>query len=109
MGESPRKSILLNCPYLAGVFEGWEALDCLQPSPVIVGADEIVEMYSQLGMVVGVARRECVVQLAFGGAHFGDVDMEVADGVCLELLLRFLVPRHFGQSADAVALQTAVQ
>ena len=49
------------------------------------------------------------VQLAFGSPHFGDVDVEVANGVCLELLLRFLVSRHFGQSADPVALQTAVQ
>ena len=49
------------------------------------------------------------VQLAFRGADLGDVDMEVADGVCLELLLRLLVPSNFGQSADPVALQTAVQ
>ncbi len=35
--------------------------------------------------------------------------MEVANWVCFELLLGFLVSRHFGQSADPVVLKTAVQ
>jgi hypothetical protein len=44
---------------------------------------------------------------AFSHAHFGDVAMEVADGVGLELLLRFFIRVHFRQPADPMALQTA--
>lgn len=49
------------------------------------------------------------VQLALGGANLGDVDMEVADGISLELPLGFFVLGHFRQPADPVALQTAMQ
>jgi hypothetical protein len=42
-------------------------------------------------------------------ANKGFVEVELANGVCFELLLGFLVSRHFGQSADPVALKTAVQ
>ena len=49
------------------------------------------------------------VQLALLGPHLGDVDVEVADRIGLELLLRRLVAFDIGQAADAVALQTAVQ
>ena len=48
-------------------------------------------------------------QLSLGGLHLGDVDVEVADRVGLELALRFLVAGHFGQPADPMALQAAVQ
>lgn len=49
------------------------------------------------------------VQLAIRRAHFGDVDVEVADRIALEGLLARLVARHVGQAADAVSLQTTVQ
>ena len=49
------------------------------------------------------------VELALGGAQLGDVDVEVADRVALELLLGWLVARHLGQPRDAVALQAAMQ
>ena len=49
------------------------------------------------------------VELAFLGTDLGDVDVEVADRVRLELLLGRLVADHVGQSADVVALQTAVK
>ena len=49
------------------------------------------------------------VELAFGGSHLGDVDMEVADRIGLELLLGGLVAFDLRQAADAVALQAAMQ
>jgi hypothetical protein len=49
------------------------------------------------------------VKLSFGGADFGRIDMEVANGVSLERLPGRLVALDFRQSADAVALETAVQ
>ena len=48
-------------------------------------------------------------QLALGGLHLGDIDVELADGIGLELAHGFLVARHFGQPADPVPLQAAVQ
>ena len=45
---------------------------------------------------------------AFAGAHFGNVDMEIPDGVVLELLLR-LVAFNIEKAADPMSLQTAMQ
>jgi hypothetical protein len=42
---------------------------------------------------------------AFFSAHLGDVDVEVADRVGLELLVGSLVAFRLGQPADAVALK----
>lgn len=36
------------------------------------------------------------IELAFGCLHFGNVDMEVSNGVALELLLGGLVALHLG-------------
>ena len=49
------------------------------------------------------------VELAFCGLHFGDVDVEEADRIGLELLLRGLVALDLRQPADPMALQTAMQ
>ena len=49
------------------------------------------------------------VELAFGGLHLGDVDVEEADRVGLELLLVRLVAFDVGQPRYAVALQATVQ
>ena len=49
------------------------------------------------------------MQLAFGGLHFGDVDVEITDRIGLELLLRRLVAFDVRQAADPVSLKTAVQ
>jgi hypothetical protein len=49
------------------------------------------------------------IELAFCGLHLGDVDMEVADRVALELLLRRLVAFDIRQATDAMALQTAME
>ena len=48
-------------------------------------------------------------QLSLLGPDFGDVDMEVADRVALELLLDWLVAFDIGQAGAAVAFQAAVQ
>lgn len=48
-------------------------------------------------------------QLAFGGLHLGDVDVEIADRVGLELALRLLVARHLRRSADPVPLLAPMQ
>ena len=52
MGWIEGKSVWIDCPHFADVFEGREALEGLQPPPIIVGVDEVVEMRSQLGMAV---------------------------------------------------------
>ncbi len=43
MGWIEVKSVWLDCPYFADVFEGREALEGLQPPPIIVGVDEVVQ------------------------------------------------------------------
>ena len=45
------------------------------------------------------------MELAFLGSHFGNVDVEEADRVSFELLLRRLAPLDIWQLADAVALK----
>jgi hypothetical protein len=52
MGWIDRKSVWLRCPYLADIFEGCEALEGLQPTAIIVGVDEVVEVRSQLCVAV---------------------------------------------------------
>jgi len=48
-------------------------------------------------------------ELAFGRLNLSNINVKVAERVGLELLLRRLVAIDLGQSADVVALQTAVQ
>ncbi len=49
------------------------------------------------------------MKLALGGLNLGDVDVEVADGIALEFLLRGHVARDVRQARDVMALQAAVQ
>jgi hypothetical protein len=49
------------------------------------------------------------IEFALRGLHFGDVNMEEADRIGLELPPRLFVAFHLGQSADAVALEAAMQ
>ena len=49
------------------------------------------------------------IELAFGGSHLGQVDVEEADRICVELLPARLVALDFGQPADAMALQTPMK
>lgn len=50
------------------------------------------------------------VQLAFARAHFGQIDMEVADGIFFKLLLWARAGAiEVRQAADAMALQAAMK
>ena len=49
------------------------------------------------------------IELAFLGADFGNVDVEVADGIGLELALPGLGVFHLREPGDVVALQTTMQ
>lgn len=49
------------------------------------------------------------MQLAFGYSHFCNVDVEVADGIGLDLLLWALVAIDVWQSFNAISLKTAMQ
>ena len=53
------KSVGFGCPYFADVFEGREAFEGLQPPPIIVGVDEVIQVRSQL--------RVAVIMAAFDG------------------------------------------
>jgi hypothetical protein len=59
MGWIEVKSVWLDCPYFADVFEGREAHESLQPPPIILAVDEVAEMRRQL--------RVTVVMVAFDG------------------------------------------
>ena len=49
------------------------------------------------------------MELALGGLHLGDVDVEEADRIAFELPPRGDVARDVWQARDVVALQAAVQ
>lgn len=62
-----------------------------------------------IGELGGAIYRHEQAEFAFLRVYFGNVDMEVADGILFELLLRGLVAFHFRQAADAMALITSMQ
>src|SRR3954447_6086806 len=49
------------------------------------------------------------VELSLGGLHFGDVDVEEADRIRLELFLCRLVALDLSKTADPMPLQTTMQ
>ena len=49
------------------------------------------------------------VELALGGPHLGQIDVEEADRIGVELLPARLVPLDLRQAADAMALQTTMK
>ena len=49
------------------------------------------------------------MEFALGGLDLGDVDVEIPDGVCLELLLGWFVAIDLRQARDVMALQASVQ
>jgi hypothetical protein len=57
----------------------------------------------------GAVDRHLQGPLVFCRSDLGDVEMKVAEGVCLEFLRRWLVSSHFRQPADPVALQAPLQ
>src|SRR5665213_1371517 len=61
------------------------------------------------GELAGAIDGNVEVELAFGGLDLREVDVKIADRISLELFLRRLVAFDLRQSADAVALKTAMQ
>lgn len=49
------------------------------------------------------------IEPSFGGAHLGQIDVEVPNRIVFELLPLGLAAFHFGQATDAMPLQTAMQ
>src|SRR5262249_27026634 len=61
------------------------------------------------GEIAGGIDGDVEIELAFSGLQFSDVDMEIADRISFELFPRRLAAFDLQQSADAVALETAMQ
>jgi len=59
--------------------------------------------------LAGAINRNQQIEPSLLSAHFGDVDVEVADGVGLKFLLGWLIAGHRGQAADAMPLQTTME
>ena len=119
MGWIERKSVWLDCPDFADVFEGRESFEGLQSSSIIVGVDEVVEMRSQLGMavvMVSLDRRflDCAVHpfdLAVGPGML-DLGQPVLDLMFVtdpveDVVEGIFVVRHIGE-LDAVIGQHGV-
>jgi hypothetical protein len=62
-----------------------------------------------IGKLGGAVDRHEKIQLAFCGLNLGDIDMQVADRVGFELLLRRLVAIYIRQAPSAVPLQATMQ
>jgi hypothetical protein len=120
------KPLGLGCPDFADVFVGDQAAQRFEPTSIIVGIDEVVEMGCQLGMaVIVIAFDGCLldgVSLELGGKSAdivlpgADMDRAVAD--CVTTLLRnsgqscnaptrLLVPSENLEQAIGVARRTA--
>ena len=61
------------------------------------------------GELAGAIDGDVEVELAFSSLEFSDVDVEITDRISLELFLRRLAAFDLRQSADGVALETAMQ
>ncbi len=104
MGWIERKSVWLDCPYFADVLEGGEAFEGLEPSSIIVGIDEVVEVGFELLMaVVMVAFDSCLLDrsvhpfdLAIGPGML-DLGEPVLDTVLVAAEVEHV--RHAGCSA----------
>ena len=70
-----------------------------------------VRLVDQLGdrELAGTVYADEQVELALGGLHLGNIDVEETDRVALEALTLWLVAFDIGQTGDAVALEAAVQ
>lgn len=61
------------------------------------------------GKLAGPVDRHIEIEPAFGFTQSGDIDVEVADRIGLELALRLLAACHLGQPAAPVLLHAAMQ
>ena len=64
---------------------------------------------SHKGELAGTINGYIEVELAFSGLDLGDVDVEIADRIRLELFLRRFATLDLRQSADTVTLKAAMQ
>lgn len=71
-----------------------------------ISGDACRRLIVQLGKgeLAGTVYGDKQVKLAFGGSHLGDVDVEITDGIDLELLFDRFVALSFRQTADPMAL-----
>ena len=70
-----------------------------------------VSLVDQLGdrELAGAVDADEQIQLAFGGLHLSDIDVEEADRVALEALPLWLVALDVRQARDAVSLKAPIQ
>jgi hypothetical protein len=54
------------------------------------------------GELAGSIKGHKKIELGLFGAHLGDINMEVADGILLELLLCWFISLDIGQATDAI-------
>jgi hypothetical protein len=59
--------------------------------------------------LAGAIESDIKIKLALGGPGLGDVDVEAADRISLQLLLRRPAAFNLRQSVDAVALKAAMR
>ena len=64
---------------------------------------------SHKGELAGTINGYIEVELTFSGLDLGDVDVEIADRIRLELFLRRFATLDLRQSADTVTLKAAMQ
>ena len=100
------ESFWLGSPAFADELVWCEAFERLEPTSKIIGVHEVAQMSSQL--IVTVYSNE-QIEFALLRPDFGNVDMEEADRIGLELFLRFLVTFNIRQTADAMTLEAAMQ
>ena len=76
-----------------------------------LGGDHVVGLFVPLGIgkFARTVNGDKQVELAFFRADRRDVDMDVAQGIGLELLLRRCITFHRRQAVDAVPLQAAME
>jgi len=88
--------------------------------PVGNSFDEILQKLGRLqlprlsmqfnkGKFAGAVDRNEQIQLPFGCLYLGNIDVEIADWIALELFLRGLAALDLRQTRDAMALKAAVQ
>ena len=83
---------------------GAEAPQCCGHAMALACEDTLHE-----GELAGTINGYIEVELAFSGLDLGDVDVEIADRISLELFLRRFATLDFRQSADTVTLKAAMQ
>ena len=86
----------------------WHCLDQIAQE---LGSNHLAGLGMEFGKreLGGSVNRHKQIELALGCLHLGNVDVEVADRVALELLLDRLVAPNLWQPRDAMTLQTSMQ